>query len=92
MRTSEREVFEAIRFLQCTPEIGAVPTAKSVLTIEPFRGRHRISEEGKDNEEVLGVRSVVDHLHSRLFSYSLGERPRAGLSTPRCCGVGADGC
>jgi hypothetical protein len=79
MRTSEREVFEAIRFLECTPEIGAVPTAESVLTIEPFRGRHRISEEGKDNEEVLGVRSVVDHLHSRLFSYSLGERPRAGV-------------
>jgi hypothetical protein len=79
MRTTEREVFEAIRFLDCNPEIVAVPTAESVLTVEPFRGRYRILEEGKDAAEVFDARSVVDELHSRLFWSSLGELPRAAV-------------
>jgi hypothetical protein len=79
MRTTEQEVFEAMRFLDCNPEIVAASTAESVLTVEPFRGRYRILEEGKDDEEVLDARSVVDHLHSRLFWYSLDQLPRAGV-------------
>ncbi len=79
MRTTEREVFTAIRFLECNPEIVAVPVAESVLTIEPFRGRYCIFEEGRDVDQVFGTKSVTDHLHSRLLSYSLAERPRAGV-------------
>ncbi len=79
MRTTEREVFAAIRFLECNPEIVAVPVAESVLTIEPFRGHYCIYEDGRDVDQVFGTKSVTDHLHSMLFSYSLAERPRAGV-------------
>jgi len=51
----------------------------SVLTVESFRGRYRIGEEGRDDTEVLGLASVVYHLHARLLSLSLQARPRAGI-------------
>lgn len=79
MRTAEQEVFRAIRFLDCDPEIVPAPAADTVLTIEPFRGRYRISEEGREIQEALGTTSVTDLLHSRLFSYSIGARPQAAV-------------
>jgi hypothetical protein len=79
IRTPERPAFEAIRFLECDPEIVPPSTAISVLTVESFRGRYRIGEEGRGDTEVLGLGAVVDHLHSRLLSLSLQSRPRAGI-------------
>jgi hypothetical protein len=79
IRTTEQDVFKAVQFLECNPEIGAEPMADSVLTTEPFRGRYCIVEEGREVKEVFGLRSVVDHLHGRLFSFSLQARPLAGV-------------
>jgi serine kinase of HPr protein (carbohydrate metabolism regulator) len=79
MRTTEREVFEAIRFLECSPEIVAAPAIDLAISIEPFRGRYRILEEGREVGQVLDPRSVINELHPRLFSYSLAERPRSGI-------------
>jgi hypothetical protein len=79
MRTTDREVFEAIRFLHCEPEIVAAPKAETVLVIEPLQGRYRVLEEGQEVDEDVGVRSLVDRLHSRLYTSSLGDRPQAGL-------------
>jgi hypothetical protein len=79
MRTTEREAFEAMRFLECKPEIVAAPTVDLILSIEPFQGRYCILEEGRAVEQVIDTRSIIDHLHARLFSYSIGERPRSGI-------------
>jgi hypothetical protein len=79
MRTTKQEAFEAIRFHDCDPEIVGAPTGELVLTIDPFRDRYCIVEEGINVEEVVALKSVVDHLHSRLFSFSLKARPHAGL-------------
>jgi hypothetical protein len=78
-RTSERPIFEAIRFLQCDPEIVPPPAAISVLTVEPYRGRYRICEEGKNDMEVLGLSSVVEHLSSRVAALSFQAKPHAGV-------------
>ena len=82
MRTTERDVFEAVRFLSCEPEIDVAPPAQRIevaLTIEPFRDRYRILEEGRQAEEVTGLRSVVDHLHSRVLFFSVQAKPEAGI-------------
>jgi hypothetical protein len=79
MRATEQEAFEAIRFLDCDPEIAVEPAAEYVLSIEPFRGRYRVLEEGMAVEEVLGTRSVTDYLHSRIFIHSLEARPHAAV-------------
>jgi len=79
IRTTEPEAFEAMRFLECSPEIAVAPTVDHIVSVEPFRGRYRILEEGREVEQVLDTRSLVDDLHFRLFSHSLGERPRSGI-------------
>jgi hypothetical protein len=79
MRTSERMVFEAIRFLACDPEMFPAPETTSVLTVAPFRDRYRISEQGKSDAEVMGLTALVDHLHFRLALLSLQAKPRAGI-------------
>jgi hypothetical protein len=84
MRTSEQIVFDAVRFLECTPEIIPNSTERSVFTIEPFRRLYRIREPGADDTDVLGHRAVVDHLHARLLSFSLQARPRAAILHAAC--------
>jgi hypothetical protein len=77
--TTERAAFEAIRFLECSPEIPGNLAADLVLSIESFRGRYRLLEERQEIGQFLDTRSLVDHLHARLFAYSLHDRPRSGI-------------
>lgn len=49
------------------------------ISVEPFRGRYRITENGSIIEEVADKRNFIDFLHARLFSYALRERPRSGI-------------
>ena len=79
LRTSERAAFEAIRFLTCDPEIVPAPETTCVLTVEPFRGRYRISEEGQNDTEVFGLAPLVDHLNCRVTLLSLQARPHAAI-------------
>lgn len=79
LRTTEREVFTAIRFLECTPDLPASTEADLVITIEPFRGWYRIIEPGRPVKEVLDTRSVVDLLHGRVFFHSLEGPARSGF-------------
>jgi hypothetical protein len=79
IRTSERAAFEAIRFLACDPQIVPAQKVTSALTVEPFRGRYRISEEGKNDTEVIGPTALVDHLNYRVTSLSFEAKPHAGI-------------
>lgn len=79
MRTTEREAFEAIRFLSCEPEMPAAPTTECELTIEPMQGGYCVSEPEMNAEDVIAIRAVIERVHSRLFIYSLGDRPRAAI-------------
>jgi hypothetical protein len=79
LRTTEPAVFDAIRFLECDPEVDERQAEDHVLTIEPFRGRYRVIEDREPVEEVLDVNAAVNRLHIRLFLHSIKERPNAGL-------------
>jgi hypothetical protein len=79
MRVTEREAFEAVRFLSCEPEIQAAPMLDHLLTIESMPGGYCVREPGVDDETVTGVKAVVDRVHSRLLTYSLSDQPRAGV-------------
>ena len=75
----DQAAFEALRYLECDPEIAAPPPVDLPISVEPFRGRYRIVENGKTIEEAIDTRSIVDFLHARLFAYALKERPRSGI-------------
>lgn len=79
IRTSDRSVFEAVKFLACDPEIVPTQETTSVLTAEPIRDSYRISEDGRNDSEVIGLKTLVDHLHYRVTSLSLLEKPHAGI-------------
>jgi hypothetical protein len=79
LRTEEREAFEAMRFLGCDPEIVASPAVELGLSVESFRGRYRVREEGREIGQFLDTRTLIDDLHARLFAYSLRDRPRSGI-------------
>lgn len=79
LRTTERDAFEALRFLECDPEIDAPPRGDLVISIEPFRGRYRIVEENRAVKDVLDTRSLVDHLHTRVFIHSFRQGPLPGI-------------
>jgi hypothetical protein len=79
LRTAERDAFEAIRYLECAPEIVAERCPDTLISVEAYRGRYRLLEDGKTIGEVIDTRSLVDFLHARLFSYALRERPRSGI-------------
>lgn len=79
MRTDAPDAFEAIRYLECTPDIVAQQSLDTLISVEAYRGRYRILEDGKTIEEVVDTRSLIDFIHARLFSYALRERPRSGI-------------
>jgi energy-coupling factor transporter ATP-binding protein EcfA2 len=79
LRASEQSVFEAIRYLDCTPEISGPPPREVVVSVEPCRSYYQIVEDGAVIKEVLGVRAVIDFLHAHLFRCSIAERPHAAL-------------
>jgi hypothetical protein len=79
IKTSERLLFEALRFLECVPDIQSAPALETVVTVEPYRGRYRICEEGMDDQEVLGIRALVEHLQAKVLSLSFQSNPRAGV-------------
>jgi hypothetical protein len=82
MRARERQVFDAIQFLRCEPEIdvacAAHPT-EVTLSVERLRSRFSILEQGRIAEQSDSLGSVVDRLHSRLLFYSVEAKPEAGI-------------
>jgi hypothetical protein len=79
IRTSERTIFDTIRFLACDPEIVPAQKETSELIVEAFRGRYRISEEGKNDTEVIGPAALLDYLNYRVTSLSFQAKPHAGI-------------
>jgi hypothetical protein len=78
LRTSEPTVFDAVRYLECDPEVDEPQSADRLLSVELFRGRYCIVED-QTSEDVLDVRAIVDRLHLKLFLRSIEDRPKAAL-------------
>ena len=80
LRTTERDAFESMRFLECNPEIAAAaPQGDLVISVEAFHRRYRILEEGRALKEVIDTRSLVEHLHKRVFFLSFRHGALPGV-------------
>jgi hypothetical protein len=84
LQTPDRGVFEAVRYLDCTPDIAGPPPRDVVVSIEPFRNRFRIVEQGAGTREALDAPAVMEYLHMRLFACSFDDRPQAAVIHAAC--------
>jgi hypothetical protein len=84
LQTPDRGVFEAVRFLDCTPEVVGPPPHDVMVSIDQFRNRFRIVEQGAGTKEVLDARTVMEFLHMRLFACSIDDRPQAAVMHAAC--------
>lgn len=84
LQTPDLGVFEAVRFLDCTPDIAGPPPHQVTIAIEPYRSYYRIVENGAVIKEVFDAQAVVGYLHAHLFRCSIEDRPRAALLHAAC--------
>jgi hypothetical protein len=84
LQTSESDVFNAIRYLACDPDIVGPPPQDVEVVIKSFRDHYQILENGAVIDCVNNAREVVEHLHVHLFRHSIEERPEAVLLHAAC--------
>jgi hypothetical protein len=84
LRTPDAVVFDAVRFLECTPEIVGAEFAEVTIDIEMRHDGYRIIENDRLLDQPTSVQGVVDDLHLHLFDRSLEDRPRAALLHAAC--------
>jgi hypothetical protein len=83
-QTPDCSVFEKIRFLECAPDIVGPAPCEVVITIEPFRGRYRVVENGAVIKEIISAQGALEFLHVYLFASSIGDRPQASVLHAAC--------
>jgi len=76
--TSDAEVFQAIRYLECDPEI-AGDIEDMTISVEPYRSYYRIVQDGKIVREQISTQGVTETLHAELMLLSHAEFPTAPL-------------
>jgi hypothetical protein len=84
LRTPDGDVHQALRYLECEPEIEGYSTHDLEIRIEPYAGRYRVIEDGGPPREELTPAAVVNYLHRRAFILSVEDRPQALLLHAAC--------
>ena len=84
MQTSEPDVFNAIQYLACDPDIVGPPPQDVEVVIKQFQNYYQIVENGVVIDCAKGARAVLEHLHIHLFRRSIEERPEAVLLHAAC--------
>lgn len=84
LRASDQEVFDAIRYLDCTPDISDTTQPEVAIAIEGSRDHYWITEDGALIGEVGTAKAVVEALHVHLFRRSIEERPQTALLHAAC--------
>jgi hypothetical protein len=84
LQAADRAVADTIEYLSCTPDIAGPEPRDTVIRLEEFRNRLRISQDGVLIREVLDAHAALEFLHIRLFEYSIGERPKAAVLHAAC--------
>ena len=84
LRAPDRSVYEAIRYLDCTPDISGPAPREVTIAVESGRDYYRIVQDGIDIRQVVGTRAVVEYLHLLLFQASIEDRPRTALLHAAC--------
>jgi hypothetical protein len=78
-RTSDPVVFQALRYLECDPEIAGKPAQDLAVSVEPHCSRYRIVADGKVVGDHMSVQGVTGALHAKLMDLSLAEFPAAPI-------------
>jgi hypothetical protein len=89
LRTDDGDLHQALRYLECEPEIEGYAAHDHDIRIEPHRGsaggsRYRIIEEGGEPREELTSSGVVQYLHRRVFLLSIEDRPQSLVLHTAC--------
>jgi hypothetical protein len=79
LSTSDAGVFQALRYLECDPEIEGSDAKPLSISVEPYRTYYRIVQEGEVLREQLTPQSVCESLHAELTLLSLADFPNAPL-------------
>ena len=79
LSTSDPAVYQALRYLECDPDIDRAPSEHIAYTVEPFRSYYRIAQDGVVMREQITPRGVSETLHAELTIISLGDFPNAPL-------------
>ncbi len=76
LRTEDAQVYSALRYLECAPEVAGDAPRELEIRIEPYRGYYRILEQEVAVCELLTAEDITNHLHRRLFGLAIEERPK----------------
>jgi hypothetical protein len=79
LRTDHHEVFEALRFLECDPEICGGGDGDIVFSIEATNLRYQILARGSLVDQYASPQAVAASLYERLTMLSLSDFPLAPL-------------
>ena len=77
--TSDAVVFQAIRYLECDPEIAGESTGDLAISIEPYRSYYRIVQDGAVVREQMSAQGVTESLHAELTILSFADFPAAPI-------------
>jgi hypothetical protein len=75
--TGDADVFRAIRFLECNPEIIGDPPKELRISIDRFGSYYRILQDGQLLREQISPQGITETLHANLILLSLAEFPTA---------------
>jgi hypothetical protein len=84
LATEDENVHQALRYLECAPEIEGGTPSEHEIRIEPYRSYYRVRTPDGAVREQLTVAGLIDHLHRELFALAIDERPRALLLHAAC--------
>ncbi len=79
LRTSDPGVFQALRYLECDPEIAGTAAQDITFSVEPYRSYFRIEQDGKVLREQMSAQAVTESLHAELMILSLADFPAAPI-------------
>jgi hypothetical protein len=77
-------MYDAARFLDCTPEIAGPSPSDVVIAVEPYRGRFRIVQDDAVLREVMTTQAALEFLHLQLFTSSIADFPNASILHAAC--------
>ena len=79
LSTSDPAVYQALRYLECDPEIDGEPSRHLAFSVEPYRSYYRIFQDGEPVREQITPQGVSETLHAELTLLSLADFPEAPL-------------
>ena len=79
LRTSDAALFQALRYLECDPEIPGETRQDRAISVEPHGAYFRIVENGEVATDHVSPQAATAGLHATLMDLSLDEFPAAPI-------------